>query len=301
MKAMLFPGQGAQFVGMGKELAGRSAPARRIFDRACEVLGYDIARICFEGPEEELTRTDRAQPAIYATSAAAVEDALASGRARRSEFGAAAGLSLGEYTALWFAGVLAFDDGLRLVQLRGEAMQRASEASPSGMVTLLGADRDLAERVCDLARGAGVLVVANLNSPGQVVVSGDRDALGRVPAAARDLGVRRTIPLKVAGAFHSPVMQPARDALVAALDGTPMADARIDVYANATGEPVRDGSVIRALLGDQVVRPVLWEASCRRMIADGIRGFLEPPPGSVLCGMMRKIEPEADCASIGQP
>ena len=294
MIGVLFPGQGAQKVGMADELLDHHAAARELFDKADEVLGYSLSTLCREGPEEELTRTDRAQSAIYVTSAAAVVAAEAKGSFKCSTAVATAGLSLGEYTALWFAGALSFEDGLRLVHRRGSAMQAASEAVPSGMVSLLGADRPLAEKVCDQARGDGVLVVANLNSPGQVVVSGDQEACSRVPHIAKELGLRRAIPLKVAGAFHSPLMGPACKALESALVDTPITDPRIKVFSNVTGAPVGGADEIRDILAKQVVSPVLWENSMRAMLADGVNVFHEPPPGRTLAGMMKKIDRDAD-------
>jgi [acyl-carrier-protein] S-malonyltransferase len=283
---------------MGREFHDRISEVRELFEEADDVVGYGLTRLCFEGPIEELTRTDRAQPAIYLVAAAAVSGLAATGRLALDEVRAAAGLSLGEYTALWAAGAFSFADGLRLVQRRGTAMQSASEASPSGMVSLVGADRDVAERVCAAARGGGVLVVANLNAPGQVVVSGDLEACGRVPRVARELGVRRALPLKVAGAFHSPLMEPARRALEEALAETRIEAPRVPVYSNVTAEGVRDADSVRRLLALQVVSPVLWEDSIRKMLADGHDDFREPPPGRVLAGLMKKIAPQVTVAAL---
>lgn len=297
--AILFPGQGAQEAGMGRALGSRAA--REVFERADAVLGYSISALCRDGSAEELTRTEHAQAAIFVTSAAAVAEAEEAGTLDRSGIGAAAGLSLGEYTALWFAGAITFEDGVRLVRRRGVAMQAASEAVPSGMVSLIGADREVASRVADAARGDGVLVVANLNAPGQVVLSGDREACARVPEAAKSLGVRKALPLAVAGAFHSPLMEPARRDLERALEATAILAPRVPVYSNVTAAPVAEPSAVRSLLARQVVAPVLWEDSMRRMLADGFGPFVEPPPGKVLAGLMRRIAPEAEVRALSAP
>ncbi len=298
MRAILFPGQGAQHVGMGRELCERHEAARDVYEEANEVLGYDLGRLCFEGPDDELVRTDRAQPAIYVTSVAAVRALEASGELDPSSFQATAGLSLGEYTACWFAGVFSFADGLRLVQQRGTAMQAACEAQESAMVSLLGSDRATAERLCDAAREDDVLVVANLNSPGQVVISGSRDACGRARELAREHGVRRAIPLKVAGAFHSPLMEPARQTLEAAITATALGSGRVPVYSNVTGEPVTAAADVGQLLARQVVSPVLWEDSMRRMVSDGLVSAAEPPPGTVLGNMLTKIAPDVESVAL---
>jgi len=288
---LLFPGQGAQAVGMGKDLAEELPEARKTFAEADAILGYELSKLCLEGPMETLTRTNHAQAAIFVSSVATIRGLEAAGRFDRAAVKATAGLSLGEYTALWFAGCFSFEDGLRLVQIRGDAMQAASDAVPSGMMSLIGADREGAEKVCDLARQDGVLVVANLNAPGQVVISGDLEACGRAPAAAKEVGIRRALPLRVAGAFHSPLMEPARARLVAALDETSIEDPSLCIVSNVTAEPAPNADAIRKLLGDQVINPVLWEASMRRMAADGITSYLEPAPGTVLAGLMKKIDP----------
>lgn len=298
MKAIVFPGQGAQKVGMGRALAERYPAAKAVFDEADEVLGYGLSTLCFEGPEDELVRTDRAQPAIYVTSVAAVRALEEAGELDRGAFGASAGLSLGEYTACWFSGVFTFADGLRLVQQRGSAMQAACDATPSGMVSLIGADRQSAQAVCDAAADGDVLVVANLNAPGQVVISGGRDACGRAQELAREHGIRRAVPLKVAGAFHSPLMDPAREALAAALADTPLSDASVPVYSNVTAAPVTAHAEVKELLARQVVSPVLWADSMTRLAADGMTDAVEPPPGNVLAGLMKKIVSDVTVTAI---
>jgi [acyl-carrier-protein] S-malonyltransferase len=283
---------------MGRDFADRFPAAAQVFAEANDVLGYDLRRICFEGPADELTLTTHAQPAIFTCSVAAVTVLRDAGAVTGA--GAAAGLSLGEYTALWFAGVFSFADGLRLVKRRGTAMQAAADSPKSGMVSLLGAGRALAEDVAAKAREGGVLVVANVNAPGQIVLSGDAEACARVPAIAKALGVRRAMPLAVAGAFHSPLMEPARAELERALRETPLSDPRLTVVSNVTAAPVTTAAEVRELLARQVVSPVLWEDSMRALRAMGITRFIEPAPGSVLSGLLKKILPDAESRSFAR-
>lgn len=288
--ALLCPGQGAQAVGMGRAWYDASAAARETFAAADAVLGFPLSKLCFEGPAEELTRTDNAQVAIYVTSVAAVRGARESGRVREEDCQAAAGLSLGEYTALHLAGSFDFESGVRLVRVRGEAMQAASEAAASGMVSLIGADEEKATALCEAARQGGVLVVANLNAPGQVVISGDREACTRAVAEARRHGIRRAVALDVAGAFHSPLMAPAQERLNAALAETVISDPQVPVWANATARVVRGAEEVREALGRQLTAPVRWAESLQGLLQTGIERFYEPEPGRVLAGLMRKID-----------
>jgi [acyl-carrier-protein] S-malonyltransferase len=291
---LLMPGQGAQVVGMGADFAQRSVAARALFEQADEVLGIALSKLCFEGPIEELTRTDIAQPAIYTCSLAAlaafeeVHGAI--------EAVAAAGLSLGEYTALTAAGVLDFSDGLRLVRLRGSAMQAASEALPSGMTSVMGLDRDVLDPLCAaIAMETGAICqVANLNSPGQIVVSGENAALDVFDLRVKEAGARRAMRLPVAGAFHSEVMRPAADQLQAALDQVQFRAARCPVWQNVTAAASTDPRELKANLAAQLTAPVRWEESFRAMAAE-LPGtvFLEPAPGRVLSGLARKITPDA--------
>ena len=285
--AVLFPGQGAQRVGMGKDLAERSPAARAVFERADAVLGESLSRTCWEGPEEVLNSTRVSQPALYVAALATVA-ALREGGAAVDAAVAAAGLSLGEYTALAFAGAFSFEDGLRLVRLRGERMQAACDRSPSGMTSLLGADLAAAEALCREASAAGVVVVANINALDQIVISGEIPALERAEALAKGKGIRRAIRLKVAGAFHSPCMKPADAELAAALADVPIAAPRIPVYSNVTAQPERDPGRIRELLARQVVSPVLWAQTAARLPIDGISAAWEPGPGRVIAGLLRK-------------
>ncbi len=297
--AFLFPGQGAQYVGMGRSLAQESAAAREVFERANEVLARDLQTLCFEGPEEQLSATDNGQPAIFVNSMAA----LASLREREpsvvDEVQAAAGLSLGEYTALVFADCLDFEDGLLLVQARGEAMQAAAELRHSGMVSILGLDLAAIETLCESCRGdQEVLQVANMLCPGNVVISGDRQSCHRAADAAPSAGAMKAIPLSVAGAFHTPLMQPAVERLTDVLNQLSFRDARIPVYSNVDSKPHQKAEEIRQLLVQQVVRPVLWQQSMEWLLEDGFDQFWEVGPGRVLRGLLRRISRKIPCENV---
>jgi len=290
-EAILFPGQGAQHEGMGKDWADAFDVARETWAEADEVLGFPLTEACWSSGDE-VNRTDVAQPAIFVTSVAAVRVLEQRGLDR---FAAplTAGLSLGEYTALWCAGALEFADGLRLVRLRGEAMQRASEQVESGMASLMGADEAQAEALAAVGAEHGICQVANLNAPGQIILSGEHAALDAAAEAAREHGVRRVRRLVVAGGFHSECMRPAADALAAALADTPVAAPRIPVVSNVTAAPVSGPDEVKDLLARQVCAPVLWERSMRWALAQGHTTFLEPAPGTILAGILRKIDAEA--------
>jgi [acyl-carrier-protein] S-malonyltransferase len=276
---------------MGRELRARFPEARALFDQADEALGFPLTRTLFEGSEEEVGRTDVCQPGIFTVSAAAMAALEARRGIGRAAFSCAAGLSLGEYTALWFAGALPFADGVRLTRARGRAMQEASDATPSGMAAVLGLDPAGCEEACSRARALGPVVVANLNAPGQVVISGARAALDRACEEARGLGAKRVIPLKVAGAFHSPVMEPAAARLREALAAAPIRDAAIPVYANCTAAPVRTAAEVREALGRQITAPVLFQRTLEAMAAAGVTAAVEPAPGRVLAGFAKKAAP----------
>ncbi len=292
--AFLFPGQGAQTVGMGRQLAQSLPAARGIFDRANEILGYDLATLCFEGPAEKLDSTVHSQPAIFVTSLAALEWLKANKPDVVDSAAAAAGLSLGEYTALVFAGVMTFEDGLRVVQQRGRAMQDAANATPSGMVSILGLERDKIDELCNQARAPGeVLQVANLLGPGNIVVSGHKTACSKVAELATAGGAMKTIPLAVAGAFHTPIMQPAVERLTAALASVPLKKPRIPVVSNVDAQPHDDPEGIRALLARQVIAAVRWEDSIRYLLGQGFDTFYEVgqfSPHRVLQGLMKRID-----------
>jgi len=298
---MLCPGQGAQAVGMGRAWGQHSKAASRVFARADEVLGdrfgVPLSRVCFEGPGDVLDRTDVSQPAIYACSLASLAGLCESWGVEpwELELRASAGLSLGEYTALVVGGWLEFETGLELVALRGRAMQEAAERTPSGMVALIGTDRDgddraEAEAVCDAARGEGVLVAANFNAPGQVVLSGTLDAVDRAATVAGERGLRAT-KLAVAGAFHSPLMEPAATALDEALGLVDFSVGRCPVLSNVTGQPHDpDAGSIRRRLVEQLTRPVRWVSNARWVVGTGAGGVHELAPGRTLSGLFRRIE-----------
>lgn len=296
--AFLFPGQGAQTVGMGAELAARLPAVRQLYDRANAVVGYDLAKLCFEGPAEELDSTVRSQPALFVTSLAALEALRHDQPDVPLSCEMAAGLSLGEYTALVFAGVMNFEDGLRLVQIRGEAMQAASDATPSGMVSVLGLERSQVQQLCDQARGGDVLEIANLLCPGNIAVSGSNAACERVAEMAPAAGAMKAVPLAVAGAFHTSIMGPAVERLRAALADVPMQKPRLPVVSNVDALPHDNPGEIRELLVKQVVSQVRWEDSMRYLLAQGCDQFYEVGPGRVLRGLMKRIERRAECLGV---
>ena len=297
--AFLFPGQGAQIVGMGRQLAELLPAAKELYDRANAILGYDLAELCFEGPQEDLDSTVISQPALYVTSLAAVESLRHSQPELVDGCAATAGLSLGEYTALAYAGVMDFETGLRLVQQRGQAMQDASDAAPSAMVSILGLDQEKVESLCDQARGEGEsLRVANLLCPGNIAVSGSNDACERVVDLAHNAGAMRVVPLAVAGAFHTDLMQPAVDPLRDALANAAMSAPRIPVISNVNAQAHDDPEKIKQLLIAQIVSPVRWEDCVRRLLAMDIDRFYEVGPGRVLRGLLRRIERTVSCESV---
>lgn len=295
--AFLFPGQGAQTVGMGQQVRAALPAAQRLFDEASEVLGYDLAEVCGNGPAERLNSTVVSQPAIFVTSLAALEQLKANEPATVEACALTAGLSLGEYTALVFAGVLSFRDGLQLVRKRGEAMQAASDATPSGMVSILGMEQPQVEELCAEARSAGTIQVANLLCPSNIVVSGVLPACDRVVQLAEAAGAR-TVRLAVAGAFHTDIMKPADDQLAAALNNVTLQPARIPVWSNVDAQPHTDPDEIRPLLIQQVVKPVLWERTMRNLLAAGCERFYEIGPGRVLAGLLKRVQRKVDCQNV---
>jgi [acyl-carrier-protein] S-malonyltransferase len=296
--AFLFPGQGAQAVGMGRALDRELPAAHALFGRANEILGFDLRALCFDGPAEALEATDVSQPAIYVASLAALEDLRAKHPEVVADCAGAAGLSLGEYTALVFAGALDFETGLRIVRRRGAVMQAAAVATPSGMSSVLGLDEPAVDELCRRVAPHGRLWKANLLGPGNIVVSGDKSALEHLEPIATELGASRVIPLAVAGAFHSDLMKPADAQLAEVLAGGPMVPPRIPVYSNVDAAPHSDPDDLRRTLVAQVIAGVRWEDSMRRMRADGFDTFYEIGPGRVLTGLLKRIDRKVPCTSF---
>ena len=273
--------------------------ARALYDRAGEILGYDLAKVCFEGPAEQLDSTVYSQPALFVTSLAAVEKLRVESPEEVLSCQAAAGLSLGEYTAMVFAGVMPFDDGLRLVQQRGEAMQEAADRTPSGMVSVLGLERVQVEALCQRAIEDGeVLQVANLLCPGNIAISGSNRACERAAELAEEAGAMKAIPLAVAGAFHTPIMDSAVERLSAALADVPMSKPDIPVICNVDAQPHKDPEEMRELLVKQVVQTVHWEDSMRYLLNEGFDQFYEVGPGRVLRGLLRRIQRRVSCQCV---
>lgn len=294
--ALLFPGQGSQFVGMGRELAQAFPVARATFEEADEILGASLSRLMWEGPEETLTETRNAQPALLVHSVAVhrvLGDAVAGAKH-------AAGHSLGEFSAYVAAGSLSFADGLRAVRRRGELMFETGRARPGTMAAILGLDDEVVVAVCGEVTD-GVCVPANFNAPGQVVVSGDRQGVEAGMVRAREAGAKKVVPLNVSGAFHSPLMKPAEDGLATHLEAVHIGDPRLEVYSNVTARPVLTGQQARDLLVRQLTSPVRWSASVAAMVGAGAGRFLELGPGSVLCGLNKRNARGLPCEAVGTP
>lgn len=281
--AVIFPGQGSQYVGMGKDLYGRSEVARELFNRADAILGFPLSKICFEGPEDELRQTRNTQPAIFVHSIALWK------LLEWKDAAMAAGHSLGEYSALVAAGALEFEDALKLVRTRGELMQRAGEENPGTMAAVIGLDPQTVGEICCKAWTDGVVQAANFNSPGQIVISGSVSGVRKAMELAKERGAKMVKELVVSGAFHSPLMESAQDGLRQALESVPMRNARIPVYANVTAMPVQKADEIRSLLSQQLTNPVRWWESVENMVADGAGTFIEIGPGKVLQGLVKRI------------
>jgi len=296
--AFLFPGQGAQTVGMGRQVADSLPAARQLYDRANAILGYDLAKLCFEGPAEELDSTVISQPALFVTSLAAIEQLRHNAPEAVLACEATAGLSLGEYTALVFAGAIEFEDALRLVAVRGEAMQEAADATPSGMVSILGLERQAVEELCGRARREDTLQIANLLCPGNIVISGTNSACERAAEIAPAAGAMKAVPLAVAGAFHTPIMASAVERLGEALNEARIVRPTIPVISNVDAQAHFEPEEIRRLLIRQVVSPVLWEDSMRNLLADGYDQFYEVGPGRVLRGLLKRIDRKISCQGV---
>ncbi|HEX8562394.1 MAG TPA: ACP S-malonyltransferase [Flavobacterium sp.] len=290
MKAYIFPGQGAQFTGMGKDLYESSPPAKELFERSNEILGFRITDVMFEGTPEQLKETKVTQPAVFLHS---VILAKTMGAGFKPEM--VAGHSLGEFSALVANGTLSFEDGLRLVSKRAMAMQKACEITPSTMAAVLGLEDHVVEEVC--ASIDGIVVAANYNCPGQLVISGETSAVEKACEAMKAAGAKRALLLPVGGAFHSPMMEPAREELAAAIEATNFSQPVCPVYQNVSATAVSDPEEIKKNLIIQLTAPVKWTQSVRQMIEDGATLFTEVGPGNVLQGLVKKIDKEAETAS----
>lgn len=299
--AFLFPGQGAQVVGMGQALIGKYPRAAALYQQASEILGYDLQGICVEGPVEKLETTEISQPAIFVTSLAALEAMKVESPEEVAACEVTAGLSLGEYTALVFAEAMSFEDGLRVVQRRGEAMQAAANKTASGMVSILMMERLQVEEICAQASasGLGKVQIANFLCPGNLVVSGDKPACLKVAELAEQ-GGGRTVHLAVAGAFHTEIMKPADEELREALNRAEIRTPRIPVISNVDTKPHSDPASIRERLVKQVISPVLWEESVRTMLGMGVTKFHEIGPGKVLRGLMKRIDRKVECTGLNE-
>ena len=291
-KCCVFAAQGAQVPGMGKDFAEADAETMKLFDTANVVLGFDLKKVCFEGPAEELTKSNVCQPAIFVTSYAAY---TALRKKKAVDFDCAAGLSLGEWGALCAAGVLDFDSTLKVLEARGRFMQEACEATPSGMIAIVGATPDQLKALCEKTG----CTVANVNSAAQQVLSGSKDAIASAALVAKELGIKRAIPLATAGAFHSPFMAPAREKLAPVLDGIAFNAPKFPVLSNVTGKPhASDPGAIKALMLEQVTGTTNWAADVEAAKALGVTTFVEFGPGKVLSGLIKKIDAALVTANV---
>jgi [acyl-carrier-protein] S-malonyltransferase len=284
--AFVFPGQGAQYAGMGREVSEKFPVARRVFDEADASLEFRLSRLCFEGPEEELKLTENTQPAILATSTALFR--ILEDKGIRPDF--VAGHSLGEYSALVAAGALKLGDAAPLVRRRGRYMQEATPVGEGAMAALLGLDLRAVQGVCERAAQGQIVSPANLNSPGQIVIAGNREAVERAVDIAKNAGAKRAILLQVSAPFHCALLKPAEDRLVIDLDKTSFSDLNCSLVTNVDAEPIRTGEEARRALKRQVSRPVRWEESVRRLLDEGVRTFVEVGPGRVLLGLIKSID-----------
>lgn len=295
MVAFIFPGQGAQYVGMGKDLYETFKESKAVFDKADEILGFFLSKLCFEGPQEELTRTQNCQPAILTVSIAALQAFKTSVKFQVPNARYAAGLSLGECSALVASGVLGLEDGLCLVRKRAELMEEAARRNPGKMAVILGLDRGILEAICKKSNAE----LANVNCPGQMVITGKTEAVEKAKNLALEKGARRAIDLEVSGAFHSSLMKEAALEFKAFLEGFNLKTGSIPVVSNVTAEPRYETGEIREGLFKQIYSPVLWEDSVRFMAINGVKAFYEIGPGNVLKGLIKKIDANLEVKSVG--
>ena len=296
--AFLFPGQGVQYVGMGKDFCENFKEAREIFVQASEILKFDLAALCFHGKQEELNKTSLCQPVILVTSIAILEVLKLNSSVQIDTCHAVAGLSLGEYTAHVSVGSVTFTDAVRLVYKRGTYMQEACNAIPGGMASVIGLDDEKVEKICDEVRSMGVICAANYNSPGQIVISGEKLVLEKAASLAKERGARMVVPLKVDGAFHSGLMSPAGSRLSKELESTSISRPGVPVVANIHARYVREPEEIRVSLAKQLDSPVRWYQSIQTLIQDGFNQFYEIGPGKSLAGLMKRIDATQEMRSI---
>jgi [acyl-carrier-protein] S-malonyltransferase len=297
--AFLFPGQGAQVVGMGADIAQVYPAAAEVFQKANSIVGFDLRKICFEGPAEQLNTTTISQPAIFVTSAAILEVLKTNPATGNLQPEITAGLSLGEYTALYAAGVIDFEDALTLVQKRGQAMQRAADETSGAMVSIIGLDQEKVRQLCAEAGEGEVLVAVNFNCPGQIVISGSKTGCERAENLAAKYGAIKAVRLEVAGAFHTEMMASAAEALKEALTGCRISKpSGIKIIANITADYYTSADQIRTGLIKQLTSPILWQKCMERLLADGIEQFYEIGPGRVLTGLMKRINRKANIINI---
>jgi [acyl-carrier-protein] S-malonyltransferase len=294
-KAFVFPGQGSQFVGMGMDVYEMYPEARDIFDRANEIIGINLSKICFEGPEEELKQTQITQPAIFVHSMAIFEIL----KNKNYKPDAVAGHSLGEYSALVAAEAFSFEDGLKLVKIRGALMQKAGVDRPGTMAAIIGLDPEKVNEICASVQEVGIVCAANYNSPGQVVISGEIKAVHAAMEVAKEQGARRVVELVVSGAFHSPLMHAAQEGLAQALNETHIRDAQIPIYTNVSAAATSAADKIRDLLFKQLNHPVRWVEIIENMAASGVNTFYEVGPGKVLSGLIKRINSDVTSSAIG--